>query len=283
MRYTQIRISSVNHDVEVKTSLIITTYNWPQALSVVLDTVAKQSELPHEVVIADDGSKNPTKKIIEHYQKDFPVPLIHAWHPDQGYQAARIRNKAVMQASGDYLVFLDGDCLLRADYIAQHQRLAKAKHFISGNRVLLSQTYTEKVLSQRIGVTDLKPFEFRSEDINRRWSLLPIPMGLLRRTKQTRWKGVKACNMSMFTKDFIEANGFEERFEGWGYEDSDLIVRLLNNGVHRISGRFAVTVIHLWHNTHKSQEEEGNWKRLQETITAQRRRATLGVNQYQTH
>ncbi|MGI9319044.1 MAG: glycosyltransferase family 2 protein [bacterium] len=266
--------------MDLKTSLIITTYNWPEALAAVLDTVSGQNLLPHEVVIADDGSKPPTTEIIERYQKDFPVPLHHVWHPDQGYQAAKIRNKAVMRASGDYLVFLDSDCLLRSNYIAQHQRLARPNHFISGNRVLLSQAYTEKVLSQRIDVTEMKPFAFSAEDINRRWSLLPIPMGVLRHTKPNSWKGVKACNMSMFTRDFVEANGFEERFEGWGYEDSDLIVRLLNNGVRRISGRFAVTVIHLWHNTYKSLEEEGNWRRLQTTITDKRRTATLGISQY---
>lgn len=266
----------------LKTSLIITTYNWPEALAAVLDTIVRQDRLPYEVVIADDGSKSPTKRVIEQYQRDFPVPLHHVWHPDRGYQAAKIRNKAVMRASGDYLVFLDSDCLLRSNYIEQHQNLARPDHFISGNRVLLSQAYTEKVLSQHIDVTEMKPFDFSTQDVNRRWSLLPIPMGALRHVKPRSWKGVKACNMSMYTKDFLKANGFEEQFEGWGYEDSDLIVRLLNNGVTRISGRFAVTVIHLWHHTYKSLEEEGNWKRLQRTIADGRHTAIRGINQYNT-
>ncbi|MEJ2176930.1 MAG: glycosyltransferase family 2 protein [Gammaproteobacteria bacterium] len=267
--------------MNLKVSLIITTYNWPEALAAVLDTIARQEQLPHEVVIADDGSMSPTKEIIERYQRDFPVPLHHVWHPDNGYQASKIRNKAVMRSSGNYLVFLDGDCLLRSDYIAQHRRLARSNYFISGNRVLLSKAYTEKVLSQHIDVSKMKPFEFAKENINRRWSLLPIPLGVCRFTRPNTWEGVKACNMSMFAKDFVEVNGFEEQFEGWGYEDSDLIVRLLNKGVQRISGRFAVTVIHLWHNTHKSLEEKDNWKRLQSTIADKRRTATLGLSQYE--
>jgi len=264
----------------LKVSVIITTYNWPEALGAVLDSVANQDTLPHEVVIADDGSKAPTKQLIERYQRDFPCPILHIWHQDHGYQAAKIRNKAVVQASGDYLVFIDSDCLLRKDFLSQHERLTKAGHFIAGNRVLLSEAYTARVIKENIDVSAIKPFELQRNQVNRRWSLLPLPLGLFRSARARSWKGVKGCNMSMYTSDFLAANGFDENFEGWGYEDSDLVVRLLHAGIYRISGRFAVTVIHLWHNTNKSQLEEGNWKRLQETVNSGRGQAQKGISQY---
>ena len=266
--------------MSLKVSVIITSYNWPEALGAVLDSIAKQKQLPHEVVIADDGSRQPTRELIERYQQDFPCPLVHVWHEDHGYQAAKIRNKAVVKASGDYLIFIDSDCLLRKNFVGQHLRLAKPGHFVAGNRVLLSEEFTAKVITDRIDVAAMKPFELQRNQVNRRWSLLPLPMGLFRSVSARSWKGVKACNMSMYTSDFLAANGFEENFEGWGYEDSDLIVRLLHGGLKRISGRFAVTVIHLWHSTNKSQLEEGNWKRLQATIDSDRQQAQKGTSQY---
>ena len=262
-------------------SLILTTYNWPEALAAVLDSIKLQKTLPTEVLIADDGSTQSTRECINRYRADFPCPLIHVWHEDHGYQAAKIRNKTVLEAKGDYLVFLDSDCLLRPDFVAQHLALAKPLHFVAGNRVLLSENFTREVLEQRLSVTSQPPFSFSTDQVNRRWSLLNFPMGPFRHTRPGTWKGVKACNMSMFRQDFLEANGFEENFEGWGYEDSDLIVRLLHAGLKRISGRFATTVIHLWHSSNKSLLEEGNWKRLQETIDSDRSKAQLGIEQHQ--
>lgn len=261
-------------------SLITTTYNWPAALEAVLASVAKQQILPQEVVIADDGSKRPTRELIEQVQKDFPCPIKHIWHEDHGHRASKIRNKAVAESDGDYLVFLDSDCVLRPDFIAQHARLARPGHFIAGNRVLLSEDYTRQVIEQRIDLTHKHPFSFTRDQVNRRWSMLRIPMGALRNLQARSWKNAKSCNMSMFRSDFIHANGFEESYEGWGYEDSDLVVRLLNNGVRRISGRFATTVYHLWHNTNKSPLEQGNWRRLQETVEKKHQIADIGVKQY---
>ena len=263
-----------------RVSLVITTYNWPEALAAVFDTVATQSYIPHEVVVADDGSKDATRKMIEHYRRNFPCPIVHAWHEDNGYQVAKIRNKAVSMVTGDYVIFIDGDCLLRDGFIAAHVKLSRSKSFVWGNRVLLSPDYTDQVIAESIDVTKINPFRLNLKQVNRRWSLLPIPMGPLRFCKPKSWRGVKTCNMSLYTQDIIDANGFEENFEGWGYEDSDLIVRLLHRGLRRISGRFAVTVIHLWHHSNKSALEEDNWQRLQHTINTKRQRASLGVDQY---
>ena len=261
-------------------SLITTTYNWPEALEVVLRSVAGQDSVPREVVIADDGSGPATREVIDRMRDGFPCPVKHIWHEDNGYQAAMIRNKAVAAAEGEYLIFLDSDCILRPDFIYQHMRLSRPGHFVAGNRILLSESYSGTVLEQEIDLVSKSPFSFTRDQVNRRWSMLPLPMGPLRHLLPNTWKNVKACNMSMFREDFVRVNGFEERFEGWGYEDSDLIVRLLNNGVKRISGRFATTVYHLWHNSNKSQLQEGNWRRLQDTVKNGGLTAERGIDQY---
>ena len=264
----------------MRVSIVITTYNWPEALSAVLDTVAKQNQLPHEVIIADDGSGDATKSVIEQHTTGFPCPIVHVWHEDNGYQVAKIRNQAVATATGDYLIFIDGDCLLRSDFVASHISLSRPNSFISGNRVLLSESYTNEILTSSINLSSIKAFDLHKDQTNRRWSLLPIPLGPLRRLHPKTWKGVKACNMSVHTRDFVKTNGYDDDYEGWGYEDSDLIVRLLNNDVHRIGGRFATTVLHLWHGSNKSFLEQGNWERLQKTISDKRKKAVNGINKY---
>ncbi len=264
--------------MQLKISLIITTYNSPDLLQGVLNSVLRLSRMPEEVVIADDGSGNETKELIDGYRENFPCSLVHVWHEDKGYRVAAIRNKAVSQASGNYIVFIDGDCLLRPDFIAQHARLARPNHFVAGNRAMLTEEYSKHILREKIDITHLNAFDHDSKSFNRRWSLLRLPMGIFRHFKSGSWKGVKGCNISMFTKDFEECNGHDESFEGWGYEDSELVVRLLNKGLRRISGRFAVTVIHLWHSTNKGKERSLNWNRLQKSIQSKRVKTEQGLN-----
>ncbi len=264
----------------VKVSLIITTYNWPSALRQVLDSVIHQKELPDEVIIADDGSTDETKALIERYQSGFPCPLKHIWHPDDGFLSSKIRNKAVVASSGDYLVFIDGDCIMRRSFIQNHKKLARKKHFVSGNRVLLTERFTNEVVQNNLPICDWKPFNFYREHINRRWALFHIPLGRLRKFKLHPWKGVKTCNIGFFKSDFLAVNGFDERYKGWGYEDSDLTVRLINRGLEKISGRFAVTVIHMWHKTSTGKVNRDNLERLGQTIKNNRDFAEEGINQY---
>jgi len=264
----------------LKVSLVITTYNWPEALQTVLNSVTMQSELPYEVIIADDGSRNDTSEMIDEFQKSFPCQLHHVWHQDNGYQGSRIRNKAVALSSGDYLVFIDGDCILRQDFVARHKELATAGYFVAGNRILLTETFTNSILREPQNINTWDPFTFSSEQVNRRWSLLRIPLGIFRKFGIDRWQGVKTCNMSLWRIDFFKINGFDEQFHGWGYEDSDLTVRLIRSGIKRLSGRFAVTVLHLWHPTSKNVSKQVNWNKLQETINGTRLAAELGISQH---
>ena len=261
-------------------SLLVTTYNSPDLLEAVLKSIVKLDELPNEVLIADDGSKEETIELIKRYQQNFPCDLVHVWHEDRGYRVASIRNKAAARAVGNYIIFIDGDCLLRPDFIAQHIKLSRPNHFVAGNRVMLTEAYSKHILEKDIDITTVRAFELDSANVNRRWSLLQLPLGFLRYVRSSTWKGVKSCNMSMYTQDFLDSNGFDESFEGWGYEDSELIVRLLNKGLRRISGRFAVTVIHLWHATNKGNERGSNWGRLQHSIKHKSLKTENGLNMH---
>ncbi len=126
-------------------SLVISTYNWPQALNMCLKSVALQSILPSEVIIADDGSTEATRKLIEQFQQNFPVPIVHIWQPDKGFQLAKIRNKAIAAAQFDYIIQIDGDLILHKDFIKDHVKCTKNGYFMSGGRVLLSAEKTKKI------------------------------------------------------------------------------------------------------------------------------------------
>src|ERR1700712_962551 len=104
----------------IKCSLVISTYNWPQALELCLKSVATQKHLPDEVIIADDGSGEETRLLIDKYKKDFPVPLLHLWHEDKGFRKTIILNKAINQSSFEYIIQVDGDVILEKHFISDH-------------------------------------------------------------------------------------------------------------------------------------------------------------------
>ena len=118
----------------MKTTLIISTYNRPEALSVCLDSVRFQTVMPDEVIVGDDGSTSETKDLIESFKKDFPVPLIHLWQEDKGFRLAMMRNKSVAAATGDYIIEIDGDIFLHNKFVEDHKRLAKPGHYLRGTR-----------------------------------------------------------------------------------------------------------------------------------------------------
>ena len=127
----------------MKISVIVSTYNHPSYLTLVLDSLKNQVNAgEYEIVIADDGSGPETKKVVEDFQKIFPVPLIHAWQKDLGFRLAASRNNACKLSSGDYLIFLDGDCIPKKDFVEKHRKLAEKGFFVTGTRVLLSQTFS---------------------------------------------------------------------------------------------------------------------------------------------
>lgn len=266
----------------MKVSVIVTTYNRPDALMRVLQSLAAQTHLPDEVIVADDGSTPTTKEIITHYAA--PYVLQHVWQQDEGFRAAKIRNKAVALASGQYLIFIDGDCLLQSTFVARHLQLAEKKWMVAGNRVLLSQKFTEKVLKSQISLQEYRfaswYWAWLSQKINRLSPLIYLPGNAWRKLKPNRWASVKTCNLGLWREDFLTVNGFNENYIGWGFEDSDLVIRLIHHGVKVKRGRFALPILHLWHTSNETQQTTENLQRLREVENSDVVEATVGVGQY---
>ncbi len=263
-------------------SVIVTTHERPDALGAVLDALARQDVGGFEVVIADDGSGAATAARIAQAQADFPVRLAHVWQPHRGFRAGEARNRALRASGGAYVVFLDGDCLPRRDFIAQHRRLAEPGWFVAGNRTLLSGALTARILD---GGEDAGGWPLglwmrhrRAGDANRIAPLLRLPLGRLRKLRPRAWRGARSCNLAVWRRDLDAVDGFDAAFTGWGREDSDLLVRLLNAGVRRKDGSFATGVLHLWHPSADLARLPANDDLLARVIAAKAIRAAEGVS-----
>ena len=259
-------------------SIIVTTYNRPSYLALVLKSLGEQDyPKPYEVVVADDGSEQSTAEIITELAELTPYTLIHAWHEDRGFRAAAARNHAVSKSSGDYLIFLDGDCVVCPNFLSAHDRLAHSGYMVCGRRVKLNESYTAQLLRRR----ELPPGDRSwlrrrlSGEIHSVLPLLYFPY--FRYQQATKWRGVMTCNLGLWRHDFEKVNGFDETYEGWGDEDHDLAVRLLRCGVRRKEGRSDVPVIHLWHKKSDRAAKSRNRGRLEQVISADYTWAPVGL------
>lgn len=250
----------------MKISFIVLTYNRTDALLAVLRSLAQQCNQDHQVVIADDGSRQEQVQMLLDHCPAFQCPVLHVWHPDVGFTIARARNLAASHATGEYLVFIDGDCVPNLSFAAQHERLAQAGHFVNGSRVLLSQRLTADVINNSLDLPNRPPqFWLRARlrgDCNKLLHLLRWPKHLFRVKKNYKWRGIRGCNLGVWMQDFLNVNGFDESFEGWGHEDADFVLRLSHLGIRRKNGFLATEVFHLWHPESKRDNESVNKKRV---------------------
>ena len=250
----------------MKISFIVLTYNRADALLAVLRSLARQCNEDHQVIIADDGSRQDQVQMLFDRCPVFECPVLHVWHPDDGFTIARARNLAASHATGEYLVFLDGDCIPNRAFVAQHERIAEARHFVNGSRVLLNQRLTADVISNAFDLPS-QPAHFwlRARlrgDCNKLLHLVGWPRHLLRVKKIFEWRGIRGCNLGVWKKDFLKVNGFDESFEGWGHEDADFVLRLSHLGIRRKNGFLATEVFHLWHPESKRDSESANKNRV---------------------
>lgn len=260
-------------------SVIVSTYNRPRALAAVLEALCYQTVSNFETVIADDGSAEETELTIRSFQKRVPYPLMHAWQSDRGFRAASSRNSAVRQSSGDYLLFLDGDCLPRADWVARHASLAEKGYFVAGNRVLLDAAITKQIEDGVLPVQEFltnHPLRYRNH-LNRVIPLVKLPLGPFRKLNSHAWEKARTCNLAIWRQDFLDVNGFDEAYEGWGFEDSDLAIRLLNLGRKRKLGACATAVLHLYHEEYDRRLAGVNRERLESHIRNKVIRAEKGL------
>ena len=268
----------------MRTAVIVTTYNRPDALEAVLAGYLAQRDSEFALIIADDGSTGETRRVVDAFKARAPFPITHVWQEDKGFRAAAIRNRAVAATQAEYIVFSDGDCIPSRRFVAQHVQLAERGWFVAGNRVLLSDGFSRRVLREG---APLQEWSFASwlaawarRDANRLLPLFALPDAGWRRSAPQRWEGVKTCNLGAWRADLINVNGLDESYSGWGLEDSDLVIRLLHAGVRHKSARFATPVFHLWHAENDRSRLADNQRRLDALLASQRTRAELGVSQY---
>lgn len=224
-------------------ALIINTWNQPHYLARVLEAVSRQSSLPDEVLLADDGSDEETRNLFRQWSAAGVVLTSHVWQEHHGFRRARILNSAIGAASAEYLVFLDGDTVPHPDFIRDHRHLARPGAFVQGHRALIGQ--------RAAGWFGLGRFE-----TERRRALWQGQIGGLKHA--FRWprpwqrvrrdlRGVRGCNLGIWREHLVQVNGYNEAFVGWGREDSELAVRLMNSGVARLDVRGWALCYHLWH------------------------------------
>ena len=263
-------------------SVVITTYNRPDALTAVVEACFAQSDKNFEIIIADDGSTANTKDCIRGLKARSPVPLEHVWQPDEGFRAAMARNRGILAARGEYIIFLDGDCIPQRDFIAQHRKLACPGYLVSGSRVLLSQAMTQRVLAERIDLPNAsaaRKLGFRlGGHLNKLIQVLVRWPDLWRERSGFSWRRIKSCNLGVWRRDLDMVNGFDESFSGWGHEDSDLVVRLFNAGVLRKDGAFATEVFHLWHREALRDHAQSNRRVVLERAANKTVLASKGLN-----
>lgn len=264
-------------------SVVITTYNRSDALLAVLGGLSRQSDRHFEVIVADDGSHEDQRCLILDSEVAKSLRLVHVWHPDIGFTAARIRNRGVAAASSSYVVFLDGDCVPEVDFIAQHKALAQSGFFVNGSRVLLSPELTQRVLAGTEQICGRSRFYWLKQrtlgHASKLTHLLRLSDGSRRLAREFSWKGIRSCNMGVWKADFERVDGFDESFVGWGHEDADFVLRLHHSGVVRKNGYCATEVFHLWHKEASRNNESQNAQLVRERVKTGVIRSTLGYSQ----
>lgn len=257
-------------------ALIVNTWNQPEYLARVLAAISRQSSAPEEVLLADDGSAAPTADIFRQWTATCRVPAHHVWQEHQAFRRARILNQAIAKATAEYVVFLDGDTLPHPQFIQDHRQLAQAGAFVQGHRALVGQKAAAW-------------FGRNAFAIDRRKALL---QGQLSGIKHAfRWPrpwrrprrdlhGVRGCNLGLWREHLVQVNGYNEDFVGWGREDSELAVRLINSGVCRLDVRGWALCFHLWHPPVSRNELEANDELLARAQASAATRCERGLNQY---
>ena len=259
----------------MKLSLIISAYNQREPLDKIFRALSQQEKSPDEILIADDGSDDGTEELIEAWKSKISAPIQHLWHPHRGFLKTTILNRTVAAASGDYIVFLDGDCVPHRKFIADHGVLAERGFWVQGRRCFVREPFVKEFVP---GSTPILQWALRGR-IARRAKSIRLPFAIVRRDRGQR--GILGCNMAYWREDIFAVNGFDELYQGRGMgADSDLGSRIYNLGRRRkfVYGR--ALVYHLDHPIAPRPHFDANKARLDEVLRSGKIRAEKGVDQY---
>ena len=232
-------------------SVIVSTYNSPRWLEKVLCGYAQQTYRDFELIVADDGSGDDTRELINRISRDTDLNMHHVWQQDRGFRKCRILNKAILKARHDYLVFSDGDCIPRKDFLEVHANAAEPGRYLSGSYIKLPMHTSETICEDDI--VSGRCFEstwLRQHGMGRTRKQLALSAGRraarLLNTLTTTRCNFKGSNASAWKTDVLAVNGFDERMH-WGGEDREFGVRLVNNGIRPKHVRYDAIVLHLDH------------------------------------
>jgi len=246
----------------MKLSVIITTYNSEEWLQKVLVGYSVQTELDFEIVIADDGSTEKTKLVIDSFRNKFQFPIVHVWQEDNGFQKCKILNKAILKSQSDYLLFTDGDCIPRKDFVAQHLKYKEEGYFLSGGYFKLPMETSKNISLENIQNQDCFSISWLiKKGVSKTFKLSKLTkialfatfMNWLTPTKRT----FNGHNTSCFKKDLIAVNGFNEIMQ-YGGLDREVGERLFNLGILSKQIRYAAVCLHLDHARAYFNQEEWN-------------------------
>jgi GT2 family glycosyltransferase len=257
-------------------TLVINTFNQPDYLVRVLAAVAGQSAPPDEVLLADDGSEAPTRELFLRWMGEHKIRAAHLWQAHEGFRRAQILNRSIAAARGGYLVFLDGDTVPHPDFIADHRAAARRGFFVQGHRALVEQKAAAW-------------FGKNNFNADRRRAVLQGQISGLKNTFRwpfavrkikTHLRGIRGCNLAIWREDLVCVNGYNEAFTGWGREDSELAVRLMNAGIRRLDLRGRALCFHLWHPPASRAALPANDELLERAIRGKNLRCELGLSRH---
>ena len=263
-----------------KTSLIISTYNQPELLRLAILSALEQTRLPDEIIIADDGSREETAEIVRELKKESRVSIIHTWLPDEGFRVMLARNNAVAVSTGEYLIFLDGDCYLNKYFIEDHLSCAEKEYCVCGRRVNIREKRKEYIL--QTGDRRITFFSWGTSKkfhaIRSHWlAKLHVKRGMSCKTG-----GMASANFALWRSDFERINGFNERLVGYSGCDYELACRLDDVGISMKKMVHLGIVYHFDHplmgRVHWKNERERVQKFIDEIREAEKERCQIGLN-----
>jgi len=261
-------------------TLLISTYNWPEALELVLLSVLSQTHMPDEIAIADDGSDERTRLLIEKYRPKFNIPIIHIWHEDKGFRKTIVLNMAIAKATSDYIIEIDGDIIIHPYFIADHLKFAKKGSFVRASRAYINAEATREMLKKK----QHKISAF-SKGVTNFFSVLRVPFMWPFFETNYKNKGeeryeIHGCNMAFWREDAIRVNGYNELFNGWGPEDKELIARMMNQGIEKRFIKLGALAFHLYHKENSKSCLEKNTQIFEDTKKKKIVFCEKGINQY---
>lgn len=266
----------MNKDLkDIRVVLLISTYNQAGVLDLCLKSLMSQKVKPHQVLIADDGSSDNTPEIINKYKEILNVPLLHVWHEDEGFRKTLILNKALVQATGNYIVQIDGDIIMDSHFIEDHIHVAEKGYFVRGTRGRLNQQVTQKILNSK----EIK-LNFTSEGVENRFNAIRIPLiGYNCSRKDDKGYSVRGCNFAYWFDDYVRVNGYNNDLSGWGHEDEELAWRFINLGIMKKIVKLCAVQYHLFHPEAPQNNEPMHRKRVDQIIENKEYLCSNGFNE----